>query len=92
MRADNPFRTLKNTPPRVNETSFLDETKKTWAGIYPTLISDEDALDISKNMSAFLALLIQWDLTAQSSTTEIKKTARVHTTRTSPNGKGPANV
>lgn len=91
MPAENPFRALKNTLTRVNEPSFLEETKKTWAGIYPTPISDEDAREIAENMSVFINLLINWDVATHSPTIESTKKSPTHPTQTFP-PTGPANV
>lgn len=91
MPADNPFRTIKNTLTRVNEPSFLDETKKVWTGIYPTPISDEDAREIAQNMGVLFNLLIEWDIATHSPTIENTKKSPTHSTEIfSPTG--PANV
>jgi len=91
MPAESPFRPLTDTP-RVNEQLLLDETKSTWGELDSTPITDEDAREISTNMSAFLALLIDWDVATQSSTIlKSKKKARTRTIRSSPST-GPATL
>ena len=91
MPGESPSRLLTDTRRTVNEPSFLVETKKTWEELESKPMTDQDATDISTNMSAFFNLLIEWDVATQSSVIEGKKKSRTRTTRVSP-PTGPATL
>ena len=46
---------------KKDKQEFIEYTKEVWQPYYEEELSDNDAVEIIDNMTAFLNLLIEWD-------------------------------